>query len=75
MVMRYEYLLERFAIPVAPCVGYAVARTTMDASTLKTRESFMFELRGAVGTLSMHYIGIIRRPLYLFVDLLMTEVT
>jgi hypothetical protein len=56
-------------------MGYAVATTTMDASTLKTRESFMFELRGAVGTLSMHYIGIIRRPLYLFVDLLMIEVT
>jgi hypothetical protein len=62
MVMSYGYSLER----LAPCEGYAVARTTMDASILKTRESFMFELRGATRTLSMLYIGIFKRVLYLF---------
>jgi hypothetical protein len=32
-------------------MGYAVARTTMDESTLRTRESFMFEMemRGTTG--------------------------
>ncbi|KAG2032721.1 hypothetical protein BDR03DRAFT_969341 [Suillus americanus] len=41
---------------MVPCVGYAVARTTMDASALKTRESFMFEFeeRGATFPRSAH---------------------
>jgi hypothetical protein len=56
MVMSLEYLLERFA--TGSCVGYAIARTTMDASVLKTRENFMFELRGGTSTSLMHYIGI-----------------
>ena len=55
MVMSLEYLLERFA--TGSCVGYAIARATMDASVLKTRENFMFELRGGTSTSLMHYIG------------------
>lgn len=45
---------------MAPSVGYAIARATIDASELKIRESFMFQLRGvsSMSTLSVHYIGI-----------------
>jgi hypothetical protein len=61
-------------MPEVPFVGYAVARTMMDASMLKRRESFMFKSRGVTSTLSMRYIGIFKRTLYLFVGPL-TEVT
>jgi hypothetical protein len=58
---------------MVPCVGYAVVKTKMDASALRTRESFMFELGGAISTLSMDYIGIFKRALYLFVGPLTQE--